>query len=273
MGVKRLFVDYLHTRRIILYLWRYFIKHNQIYYIVKNHIFYLTALLLCLFSCVNEEGEGGSGAIEGYVYLITHPDGEYNFETDTFPAATVRVGINYGLGGQLKEDDDKRVGPKGYFKFEYLSKGDYVIFAYNEYPSGQLEAVCDTVRVKNGKLSKADTLYIHDGKMFGKSYIKGMVLADYYDGNKLVRENVGASEQRVYIQKKGIEFPFNDVRAGSDGTFIFEKLPKGEYQIYAVSEDSDRVLYVDESSIINVEITEEGTMVEMPEPIKIKLRS
>ena len=239
---------------------------------MKIYNFCITALLLCLslFSCVNEEGEGGSATIEGYVYKIMHPDGEYIFKTDTFPAGSTEVSITYGKG-QIKQDDNIDAAPDGYFRFKYLFDGNYIVYAYSEYPNGKREAVCDTVHVKNGKTAKTDTIYIHDGKMYGKSYIKGKVLANYYDNNRLVAENAPAAEQRVYIQKQGIGFPFNDVRAGSDGTFIFEKLPVGKYQVYAASEDSDRIIYVEK--LYDVEITEESSMVEMEEPIIIKLRS
>ncbi len=237
---------------------------------------YISIIMMsfCLFSfasCINEEGEGGTSSVEGYIYKIIHPDGEYSFKTDTFAAGRSDVYIQYG--DQRPYGDKMDAGPDGYFKFQYLVEGKYVVFAYNKYPDGHEEAVYDTVYVATGKTASTKNIYIHEGKMFGKSYVKGKILANYYDKNTVVASSVPAVDQRVYIRKKGVSMPFDDVRAGADGTFVFEKLATGNYEVYGVSEDQDRILYVDPSSIIEVKVTAEGTTVELSNNIIVRLRS
>ena len=246
-------------------------KHNIV---KKQSIFILSLLSLFLFSsCINEEGEGGTGMVDGYVWHVIHPDGEFNFATDTFPAAEMRVYIQYG--DERPYSDDMRTGFDGYFKFKYLNKGTYTVFAYNEYQNGKLEAVSETVTIKKGETGTMKDIYIHSGKMYGKSQIIGKLYADYYDGNRLVEANVPVPGERAYIRKKANSDafpPFDDIRSGADGTFIFEKIPVGDYEIYAISETDDRVLYVDEASIISVSISEEGETVDVG-TIKVRMRS
>lgn len=243
---------------------------------MKKQVFFILSLLpLFLFSsCINEEGEGGTGTVEGWIMQVNHPDGEYNFTTDTFPAAEARVYIQYG--GEEPYSDDMRTGPDGYFKFKYLNKGSYTIFAYNEYPNGRLEAVKETVTIKKGETGTTKDIYIHKGKMYGKSMIKGELRARYYNKTTLVTEAALPGE-RAYIRKKsttkGVEYPpFNDVRAGADGTFVFEKIAVGDYEVYAISEDNDRVLYVDETSIISVSISKDEETKDIGS-IVVKMRS
>ncbi|MEA4918189.1 hypothetical protein [Proteiniphilum sp.] len=231
-------------------------------------LFFAGICSLLFVSCINEEGEGGTASVDGFVYKIVHPDGEYNFTKDTFPAARTDVYIQYG--NQKPYGDKMDIGPDGYFKFKYLMDGNYIVFAYNKYPNGYEEAVFDTVYVHKGKNATTKDIYIHEGKMFGKSFIKGTILAEYYDKNVLI-DSRPAVDQRVYIRKKGSTMPFDDVRAGTDGTFIFEKLAVGEYQIYGISETEDRVLYV--RNITDVKVTEKETMTEISDPIIIRLRS
>lgn len=239
----------------------------------KKSIFILSLLSLFLFSsCINEEGEGGTAVVDGFIWQVNHPDGEYNFTTDTFPAAEARVYIQYG--SEEPYSDDMRAGTDGYFKFKYLNKGTYTVFAYNEYPNGRLEAVKESVTVKKGETGTIKDIYIHTGKMFGKFIVTGRLYAKYYDKNTLIDERALPGE-RVYIRKKstieGVTYPyFNDVRSGADGTFAFEKIAPGDYELYAVSENDDRVLYVE--NYISVSVSEENPKEDVGD-IVVKMRS
>ncbi len=252
----------------------------------KKGIFILSLFSVILFSsCVNEEGVGGTSAVEGFVIQVHHPDGEYNFSTDTFPAAETRVYIQYG--GEEPYSDDMRTGADGYFKFKYLNKGTYTVFAYNEYPNGRKEAVKETITVRKGETQATNHLYIHSGKMFGKHQVKGLLKAKFvYSNNSgvetLRKDTVPVAGERVYIRKKSSEgttdFPhFDDVRTNPDGTFIFEKLAAGEYEIYALSEDpySRESFILDEGimqGLIEVNLSEDDETVEVG-TIYAKLRS
>ena len=47
-------------------------------------------------SCNTGEGSGGTGSIEGTVYMVLHPDDNYNLDTDTVLAAKEDVFLVYG---------------------------------------------------------------------------------------------------------------------------------------------------------------------------------
>lgn len=243
---------------------------------MKKHPALLLILLSCfLFSCINEEGEGGTAIVQGYIQKVLHPDGEYaEGAVDTIAASEVRVYIRYG--DEEPYSDDMRTGPDGFYKFKYLTKGKYTVFAYTEYQNGYKEAVYQTVNVGKKETKTVDDIYVHEGKMYGKYYIKGQLKAKYYKSSgALARDETPVIGERVYIRKVGIEQPFDDVRTGVDGVFMFEKLPKGKYEIYAVSEiASDRHTEIDEEGRIEIEITGgDEELIELERVLVIKKRA
>lgn len=240
---------------------------------MRKFQFILIAILpLFLLSCVGE-GEGGTSAVDGYVYTVLHLDREYSLDTDTFPAAEARVYIKYG--GEEPYSDDMRAGADGYFKFKYLTKGEYTVFAYSEYQNGRMEAVMETVTVGRGETGSAKDIYVHQGKMYGKYQIKGQVKARYFKSGSMVHDYRPVVAERVYIRKKGIEQSFDDVRTGENGIFILEKIPAGTYEVYAVSENTDRTNEIDPAGIIEVTIEkdQEINTIELENPLLIRLRS
>lgn len=217
----------------------------------------LLAIVSLTQSCINNEGIGGTGSVEGYVYKVLHPDGEFNFETDTVDGAEVRVYIQYG--DEKPHGDDMRAGPDGYFKFKYLAKGTYTIFSYGEFPTGEKEVVTQTITIKNGETGHTNNLYLHSGKMYGRHQIEGQLQAKYYYSNNsgaltLRKDLIGASDERIYIRKKGSKHSFKNVRSGEDGSFVFDRIPTGEYEIYAFSEDPfSREKYIlDEDNMLGI---------------------
>lgn len=87
----------------------------------------LTSISL-LPSCEKTEGEGGTSTITGKVYVKEYTQsgnllGEYY-------APEERVYIVYGTGNTF--NDDMRTSFDGSFRFQYLNKGSYRIFAYSD---------------------------------------------------------------------------------------------------------------------------------------------
>jgi len=237
----------------------------------KNQMRYLFILLLLpllFLSCLNQEGEGGTGIVQGYVYSVMHHDDVLNFDVDTFPAAKTDVYIIYG--DEAVYGDKMETAHDGFFEFRYLTKGTYRIYAFSSYSDGRKEAVCDTVQINRGGMAITNDLYIHEGKMLDKSYIKGTLQARYYNKDIPVTDYIPAYGERVYIRKKGAPFHFEDVRAGLEGTFMFQKLEVGIYEVFALTEDSKEVV----SPVIReVPVPEEGVVVEIEEAIKIRINT
>ena len=202
-------------------------------------------LLLALFmvamllpACNKGPGEGGTGTVQGYVKLVHHPDDDYTLTPDTMAAAKTDVFIIYG--DEVYFGDDVETNAEGMYQFEYLRPGDYTVFAYSTLPTGEKVAVSEIVNLQRGGVAMAPTLYIHDGKAYGTSIVKGRVHASYYH-NGSYRGEGWACEHRVYIRRLGEDIPFDDTRVGPDGWFAFQKLQPGEYEIYTVTQDFNEV--------------------------------
>lgn len=235
-----------------------------------NKLFYLLGVLCLIFSfssCNNTEGEGGTASIEGTLYAIEHADDNYNLQTDTIVAAKTDVFLVYGNEGFY--GDDVETDYNGLYRFQYLTPGQYTLFTYSTLASGEREVVSHTVTLKRGERAVLPDLYIHEGKAYGTSIIKGEVWAQYIDKNGIVLGTGPAYEHRVYLQRVGEEFHIDDVRVGLDGTFMFQKVFPGSYTVFTISVDADEI-----PSIIsqNIVVDEAGQIVTLPERFNVTIR-
>lgn len=197
-------------------------------------------LVMCfaLSSCNNKEGEGGTGTIRGYVKLIHHPDDDYQLNVDTLNAAKTDVFIVYG--NDEFYGDDIETDPDGLYQFEYLTPGNYTVFAYSTLATGEKVAVAQTVKLERGQVAEVPTIYIHDGKAYGTSVITGRVWAWYFH-NIEYRGEGWAYEHRVYLRKLGDSYHIDDVRVGLDGIFAFQKVLPGTYEVITYTQDAQEV--------------------------------
>jgi hypothetical protein len=93
--------------------------------------------------------------------------------------------------------------------------------------------------------------------------IKGRIAATYYHNGDRRDEGPGIGV-RVYINREEDDAPFDDIRAGENGVFIFQKLLPGNYVVYVESEDPDtEKVRLIPSGVIR--ITETGKIYEIPE--------
>lgn len=224
----------------------------------------LLALALILPSCNKGPGEGGTGTLQGYVKLVHHPDDDYTLTPDTMAAAKTDVFIIYG--NEVYFGNDVETGADGMYQFEYLRPGDYTVFAYSTLPSGEKVAVYESVNLQHGAVMNVPTLYIHDGKAYGTSIVKGRVHATYYH-NGSYRGEAWACEHRVYIRRVGEDIPFDDTRVGPDGYFAFQKLQPGEYEVFTASDDITTEIPDFVFQTVNVE--EAGQIYEIEEQFEV----
>lgn len=198
----------------------------------------LICMGLLIVSCNKKEGEGGTGTIQGYVKLINHPDDDYTLPADTSDASKTDVFIVYGNDNFY--GDDVETNENGFYKFKYLTQGDYTVFSYSTLPSGEKIPVSASVSIGKGETGNVPTLYIHSGKAYGTSVVKGKVYGIYYH-NDTYRGEGWAYEHRVYIKKAGDDYHFDDTRVGIDGIFAFQKLQPGDYEIFTFTENEKEV--------------------------------
>lgn len=227
---------------------------------IFSYFLLLFSFVLIHSSCNKDEGFGGSSTLEGYVYNIRHSDDNFSFQIDTFPALDQRVYIQYKEG-----IDDVRTDFEGKYRFNYLRSGNYLVYAHSELANGSSEAVIKDVKV-SGSTTKADTIFIHTGKAYGTSMIKGSVYATYWHNGKYQGQGPALGE-RVYIKYAGEDAYFDDIRISNNGVFIFQKLTPGIYEIHVITTDKDT--RVPETIIETVEITETGKIYNLPENISV----
>lgn len=189
-------------------------------------------------SCKRNEGEGGTGVVQGYVMLINHPDDNYTLPADTIVAAKTDVFIVYGNSDFY--GDDVETDDKGFYKFKYLTSGNYTVFAYSTLASGDKVPVTASISIGKGETGNVPTIYVHQGKAYGTSIVTGKVYAMYFH-NDTYRGQGWAYEHRVYIRKEGDPYHFDDVRVGLDGVFAFQKLQPGNYEVFTFTENSAEV--------------------------------
>ena len=229
---------------------------------IKLLLAYLAVTLL-LPSCNKGPGEGGTGTVQGYVKLVHHPDDDYTLTPDTMVAAKTDVFIVYGDENYF--GNDAETDANGMYRFEYLRPGDYTVYAYSTLPSGEKVAESETVSLARGAVVQASTLYIHDGKAYGTSIVKGRVHAAYFHNGSYQGEG-WACEHRVYIRRVGEDIPFDDTRVGPDGYFAFQKLQPGEYEVYTVTQDLNEVPDFVFQTIV---VEESGQIYELAEQFEV----
>lgn len=207
-------------------------------------------------SCNNKEGEGGTGTVQGYVKLIHHPDDNYQLEADTLNAAKTDVFIVYG--DEAFYGDDAETNPDGFYQFNYLTPGEYTVFAYSTLPTGEKVPVSETVTLERGKVAEVPTLYVHDGKAYGTSVITGKVWAWYFHNSEWRGEG-WAYEHRVYLRKLGELYHQDDVRVGMGGVFAFQKVLPGTYEVITYTQNALEV----PSPVIDTVTVEAGEIFQM----------
>ncbi len=89
--------------------------------------------LLVIQSCEKPEGEGGASSITGKV-IVREYNSDFSELKKEYYAQEERVYIIYG--NDPTHSDDVRTNYDGTYRFSYLRKGTYHVFAYSEDTAG-----------------------------------------------------------------------------------------------------------------------------------------
>ncbi|HEX8516138.1 MAG TPA: hypothetical protein VF868_08055 [Bacteroidia bacterium] len=110
----------------------------------------LSLVLVLLFSCKKEAGEGGKASIYGNIWVK-----KYNalgtLEMGEYAGAFEEVFIVYG--DDASYGDKVEANPEGKYEFKYLRPGNYKIYAYSKDSTGDYSASKFAV-IKEVKISK-----------------------------------------------------------------------------------------------------------------------
>lgn len=111
-------------------------------------IFLLLTIIAVVASCKKVEGQGGSSEIVGQVIIRDYD--AFGDLIAEYPAQDERVHIIYGTETNYY-DDDYDTSFDGSYRFQFLTKGTYQVFVYqncNSCPSGE-EEVIKVVTIEN----------------------------------------------------------------------------------------------------------------------------
>jgi hypothetical protein len=107
---------------------------------------------IVLTACEKEPGKGGSSAISGRV-IVRQYNANFTILVEQYEATDENVFIVYG--GDDIYGDKTSTNYDGTFRFDYLRKGEYTVYAYSEdsanYPSQREIPVMYTVKVTDNK--------------------------------------------------------------------------------------------------------------------------
>ncbi|MBN2612243.1 MAG: hypothetical protein JXB00_11850 [Bacteroidales bacterium] len=235
-------------------------------------IFFLGFAFAIIISCTSEEGEGGNSVIEGKVFTKVY-NNSFTHLIDSFYAPDIDVFIIYG-DDQVYSNDIK-TNWDGSYRFEYLRKGNYKIFAYSTdttglYGAGIYPVMVDVKIKSNNEVVKADDIVVLETMDYddGTSSITGRVYVRDYNNERttLLAEYYGADE-RVFVVYGNDKSHFDDVRTHHNGTYQFSNLVKGTYIVYALTDPTGRQVYPVADT---VEITEDFQHVVLDDFIIIK---
>jgi len=232
---------------------------------MKN-IFIGIFISLLFFSCDKQAGEGGLNTLEGVVY-VQNISPVLEKVGKKYPAQDENVYIQYG--DSKKVNDKTATGSDGYFSFEYLTQGDYTIFAYSDDTASAENnmqiSISKTASLTSKKeTSSTDTLIIYKYVDYdqGKATLTGKVDKIYYfTGNVQPKTPIPAQNEEVFLvnqQDKGL---VDRVRTTFDGEYKFANVLPGDYMVYVLSDQ----LYKDEDLIdsVLVTVTEDSNLIEL----------
>ena len=237
------------------------------------YLLFSVAWIFVLSSCNKDEGLGGSSSIQGYIYNIVHNADDLTL--DTIPAAEEKVYIIYSDN----EDDpiaEKRVetNRNGMYQFQYLRKGNYIVCAYSSNPeelSKEKVAELKSVKVGSGT-AYAEPIYIHSGKGYGLSMIRGQVMVQYYDRDgRPWGPPRFAVEHRVSLRRLGENTIYKEERTSDKGFFIFNRVLPGVYEVYTTTEPEGIRNLTIPTPAQKIEVVKEHEIYGLPEVFNIIL--
>lgn len=205
----------------------------------------ITALLV-LMACEKTPGEGGSSSISGTLLHYQYND-DYSQRANASldPAQDIDVFIQYGDEEAIQ--DKIETSPEGYFEFNNLYEGDYKIIYYSENvlsAERDKEAIIIEVSLNKdesedlGNLDYVESLDYDEGiaRITGKVKEVSFTYNSVWP-NMTPTDTLLVLDQAVFIRPLQHSVYTDRIRSQGDGSFSFENLIPGDYEIFVFSED------------------------------------
>jgi len=127
-----------------------------------KYLFSLVIASTLLFSCSKVEGEGGSATVKGVVMEQLYNSIGNPISGGKYEAADQDVYLIYGNEDTFY-DDDIKTSYDGSFVFNYLQKGKYTLFVYEDCsscPSGRKEILVPFEITERNQVVDLDSIVI-----------------------------------------------------------------------------------------------------------------
>jgi hypothetical protein len=127
-----------------------------------KYLFSLVIASALLFSCSKVEGEGGSAMVKGVVMEQLYNSIGNPISGGKYEAADQDVYLIYGNEDTFY-DDDIKTSYDGSFVFNYLQKGKYTLFVYEDCsscPSGRKEILVPFEITERNQVVDLDSIVI-----------------------------------------------------------------------------------------------------------------
>lgn len=121
-------------------------------------------LLLLTVSCEKTAGEGGTSSIMGRVKVKNY-NGDFTIKYSEYYGEGIDVYIIYGNDSVYSDDFETGLG--GWYKFEYLNKGKYKVYAISAdstrtSPSGEIPVIKEVFINENNSTVIVDDIEVFD---------------------------------------------------------------------------------------------------------------
>jgi hypothetical protein len=194
-------------------------------------IFILSFILIS--SCKKNEGKGGSSAITGVLTTSLYNNSDSLIAT--YPKKDEDLFIVYGEGNTVYNDKIS-TSYDGSFKFDYLEKGKYTLYYYEDCatcPEGKQPVLVTTEITKNKSTIDLGDIKVKKISNNGTSTLEGDIhVMNYNSTGVFVNEGIGADID-VYIIYNNNTTYSDRIKSNNLGTFSFPNLANGHYTIYA----------------------------------------
>jgi len=197
----------------------------------------IVALIVFITSCKKEPDQ-----ISGYVLEKIY-DNDYMYYQKTVPAVDYDIFLCEANNSSII--DRVRASYDGKYLFDNLKEGTYRVFVLSDdtsFLSPTINITSPQIKVEPDKVAYVDTLYVFKGIGItkGNATIKGRLWVINYKKNGYEIKDISvAQEMEVYLIY-GNHASFDErVRTNYDGYFEFRNLIKGDYVVYAYSEQED----------------------------------
>lgn len=229
--------------------------------------FFYLLLISCstvlISACKKVEGPGGSSAITGVLSAELYNTA--GTKIGEYPKANEDVYIIYGEGNTIYSDKVTS-SYDGSFKFDYLEKGKYSIYVYEDCetcPDGKQVKLISSEITKNKSTVDLGTIAMKKIKNTGTSKIVGNIWVMNYDGSgTFLNEGIGPDVEVYIIYGTGNMTYTDKVNTSYDGTFEFPDLGQDHYTIYAYS-DCLTCASGTQAVTVEVDVTAENSTVDV----------